>query len=100
CTELKCQPGPALKRLMSLQGPSETRREILRDRTSDALSASLLVEARERARVYLLSGLGGDVVEDVGLAHVSDVGEVARLGRQHESCILISGGQHAVAVTE
>lgn len=100
CTELKCQPGPALRRLTSVESPGETRREILRDRSSDAVSAALLVEARERARVYLLSGLEEEVVEDLGLGHVSRVEEVARLSRQHESCILISGAQHAVAVAE
>lgn len=100
CTELKCQPEASLRRLMSTEGASDARHEILRDRTSDAISASLLVEARERARVYLLSDLGEEVVEDLGLGHVSQVEEVARLSRQHESCILISGAQHAVAVAE
>jgi nickel-dependent lactate racemase len=100
CTELKCQPGPALRRLAALETAADPLREILRDRTADAVSASLLVEAREKARVYLLSGLGEDVVEDLGLGHVAAAEQVSRLSRQHESCILLAGAQHAVAVAE
>jgi nickel-dependent lactate racemase len=100
CSELKCQPGPALRRLSTWDESDLARRNVLRERSADAISASLLVEARERARVYLLSGLEEETVEELGLGHVSAAQEVARLSRQHKSCILLASAQHAVAVAE
>ncbi len=95
CTELQCEPGPALRRLTS-PGALDALHEIRRDRTADAISASLLVSTCERARVYLLSRLSGEVVEDLGLGHVDEPEQVGRLSRQHESCILLANAHHAV----
>jgi hypothetical protein len=43
----------------------------------------------------LLSGLDESVVEDLGLGHVAKAEEINRLGRQHDTCILLANAQHA-----
>lgn len=103
CTDLECRPGPALQRLAA-PGPDvrgqgqddRVLRQIRRDRSADALSASLLIETRERARVCLLSRLDGNVVEELGVGYVADGKEIERLSRQHESCILLANADHAI----
>lgn len=96
CTELKCSPGPALQRLGSADDEDEALREIRRDRSLDAVSAALLAEAKRRARIYLISGLNSDFVEDLGVGYVAQPDEIANLSRQHDSCILLGNAHHAV----
>jgi nickel-dependent lactate racemase len=100
CTELQCQPGPALKRLASPAGIDAAMRAIRREHTADAVSASLLAEAQQRARVYLLSRLSDEVVEDMGLGYVGRAEEIGRLSRQHDSCILVGNAQYALVTSQ
>ena len=99
CTDLKCSPGPALQRLTAADDEDSALRDIRRDRSSDAVSASLLAEAKRQARIYLLSGLDSDFVEDLGVGYVSRPDEVTNLSRHFESCILLGNAQHAVLST-
>jgi nickel-dependent lactate racemase len=89
CTDLQCRPGPALQRLASESDDHVARREILRDRSFDALAALTLLDARSRVEVFLLSGLGEDTVEDLGLGYVSSAEQIARLSHQYSSCLLL-----------
>ena len=41
------------------------QRNLRRERSEDAISATLLADANQRVQVYLLSGLGSEVVEDL-----------------------------------
>ena len=70
-----------------------------RDRSEDAVAAALLVTERLRVHVYLLSHLGSDIVEELGLGYVASGEEVERLSRQFENCILLGNAQHAVLAT-
>ena len=99
CTDLKCLPGPALQRLTSADDEEQALREIRRDRSSDAISAALLADAKRRASIYLLSGLDSDFVEDLGVGYVSEPDEVTNFSRHFESCILLGNAQHAVLST-
>jgi nickel-dependent lactate racemase len=96
CTNLRSRPGPAMQRLTGLRDYESVVHELRRDRSSDATSAALLAETRERVRVYLLSDLDGELVEDLGVGYVTSADDVERLTRQHESCILLGNAQHAV----
>jgi len=100
CTDLNCRPGPGLQRLTGTRDYDSLIHELRRDRSSDATSAALLAEMRERVQVYLLSELDGDVVEDLGVGYVNGTGDVQRLSRQHESCILLGNAQHAVLTAD
>lgn len=96
CTDLQCGPGPALQRLTSRADARNLVHELNRDRSVDAVSASLLVEARQRNHIYLLSGLAVDAVEDLGLGYISSNEEISHLIQQFESCILLANAHHAV----
>ncbi|MEO2021374.1 MAG: lactate racemase domain-containing protein [Pirellulaceae bacterium] len=96
CTDLQCGPGPALQRLTSQADARNLVRELNRDRSVDAVSAALLVEARQRNHIYLLSGLAADAVEDLGLGYISSNEEISHLIQQFESCILLANAHHAV----
>jgi hypothetical protein len=95
CTEIRRSPGPALRQLSAFDD-WETRRRVLERRPSfDAPAASLLADLLERNRIYLLSDLDGETVEDLGLVHVESEEEIARLTRMHHGCILLGDAQYA-----
>jgi nickel-dependent lactate racemase len=96
CTDLRCEPGPALQRLAVPDDDEAILRDIRRDRSRDAVSASLVVEARNRAKVYLMSGLDEATVEDLGVGFVTREEEINRLARQFDSCILLANAHRAM----
>jgi hypothetical protein len=73
--------------------------ELRRDRTADATPAALLAEALERVKVFLLSDLEEEAVEDLGVGHVGSTEQIVRLSRQFASCILLGNAQHAFLAT-
>ena len=99
CTQMRCRPGPSLMRLTSGADDFQMLREIRRDRSADALSATLIVEAKQRARVYLLSDLETDFVEDLGIGHVDGEEDLGRLSIQYDNCMLLGNAQHASVIT-
>ena len=96
CTNLNVRPGPALQRLMGAVDLDSLMHDLRRERSSDATTATLLAETRERVQVYLLSELDSEAVEDLGVGFVGDAEEVERLSRQYASCILLGNAHHAV----
>ncbi len=100
CTDLRCHPGPALQRLAGESDDQTARREILRDRSRDAMAALLLLDARPRVQVYLMSGLEEEMVEELGLGYVRSREEIARLTRQYDSCLLLGDAHRAMLQLE
>lgn len=101
CTELCRPPGPALRSLAILDNQPELfQQAIRRERSEDAPSACLLAQIIPRVRVYLLSRLTGEAVEELGIGYVQEATEVQRLSRQHSSCILLGNAQHAMLALE
>ncbi len=97
CTNLTCAPGPALQQLAKFDDEDErTLRQLQREGSPDAVSAALLWDLRQRARIYLLSGLDEETVEDLGLGYVSRGEEVNHLCQHHASCILMADAHRAV----
>ena len=83
--------------------PSKTappRRHVDREPTADALPAAELLCAQDRATVYLLSRLDQELVEELGVAPVSNARELARLSGRFESCILLPCAEYAVATPQ
>ena len=100
CTDLTCGPGPALQRLTSREDDGKLSHELNRDRSQDAISASLLVAARQRNHIYLLSGLEAEAVEELGLGYVSQNQEISHLIQQFESCIILANAHRAVLTAD
>jgi nickel-dependent lactate racemase len=95
CTDLARRPGPALSLLIGDLDLDKIEAKIGRKQRADALAATQLIDALRRVRVYLLSQLDREVVEDLGLGHIERPQEVANLCRRHASCILLANSQHA-----
>jgi lactate racemase len=93
CTDLKTDPGPALRRISDAEDLDMALAEACRDTSADARMASELIRALLRGRVYLMSNVDPELVEQAGMAPVSNDAEIAHLARQHESCILLSHAQ-------
>jgi nickel-dependent lactate racemase len=96
CTELRCQPGPALQCLVGHGRSVDILNRLNHECSADAVSASLLMEACESKHIYLLSGLSEQTVEDLGLGFVSEPDDIARLSQRHPSCILLADAHRAM----
>jgi hypothetical protein len=95
CTELEAQPGTALKHLAESIDIDSSQSRLRKDRSTDAPLARLLVEAHDRATIYLLSELEEDAVTSLGLAYVARPDEINRLASHYDSCILLADAQFA-----
>ena len=96
CCDLRSKPGPSLRRIARAESLDDARRIVAKDHTPDAIAAATLVKALQRARVYLLSRLDEERVEELGLAYVASADEVVRLVSHHESCVVLQNAQQAV----
>ena len=99
-TDLAAELGPGTQRLRNADDVNQVLREIGQERPVDSLVAAELAHALERGPLYLVSQLDENLVEDLGIASVSDEEELARLVSRHDSCILLANAQHAVARPE
>jgi nickel-dependent lactate racemase len=100
CTELREPLGPALRQLAGAADTDAAQQRLRKMHSSDAALARLLATELERASVYLLSQLDEDTVTPLGIAHVGDPADVARLASRAESCVLLGDGQYVVASVE
>jgi len=100
CTDLDSPPGAALQRLTELRDFETTLLELKKDRSPDVTAATQLLQALQQYRVYLLSNLDDELVEDLGMAPIGDETELVRLSQRYETCILLSNAQFAVALPE
>jgi hypothetical protein len=100
CCDLARQPGPALAALAESEDHDATLKQVRRQQLPDARIAARLQRANQRATVYLLSHLADELVEDLGMAPIADAAEVQRLASRHDTCLLLSNAQHAVATPQ
>ena len=94
CCDLAAGPGPALQRMAHAPSPDSALRQDGPKRPADALPAAQLARALQQHKVYLLSRLDPSVVEDLDVFPLAGPDELARLVRQHRSCILLSNAQY------
>jgi nickel-dependent lactate racemase len=96
CSDLAQRPGPGLARLAASDNPQAALKRLARERPSDALPAAEIVAALERGKVYLVSRLDDEAVEELGLLPLSP-GAVSRVAQRHKSCIVLANAQYARA---
>lgn len=89
CSDLRAAPGPAVQYLAGTESREEAMRQIRQDRPEDTFSAVQLARAQERSRVYLLGGLDPTLLEQLEIAPIADVAELARLIQRHNSCVIL-----------
>lgn len=96
CTELDCPPGEALFQFGDQAGMPAEEEKGNGGSSPDALAAEQLALASQRARIYLLSRLNQDIVERLGIAHVSETSQISRLTDQCDSCIVLAEADRTV----
>lgn len=97
CSELDDRPGHALGQLIGSDDFAQVEANVRNDHSSDSWTAWHVARALQRGPVYFLSRLSADDVEELGLAPVADLDELARLASHQESCIVLDHSQYAVA---
>jgi nickel-dependent lactate racemase len=96
CSNLDDPPGESLGRLIGSEDLDRIERRLVQDHAADTWAAWQLVRALQHGPVYFLSQLDAETVEDLGLAPVASVQELARLASRHESVAVIEDAQHAI----
>ena len=97
CSELNSRPGHAIGQLIGNPDFAAVESNVRNDHSADSWTAWHLARAVQRGPVYFLSQLEADDVEEMGLAPVADLEELARLASHQESCIVLDDSQYAVA---
>lgn len=81
--------GPGATMLRRCQEPEDLLKPLRREPTVDAVEISQLIHALRRARVYLLSKLPTEVVEELGMIALADANELQRLVSTITNCRVI-----------
>jgi nickel-dependent lactate racemase len=97
CSDLEAPLGPTLGHLVGNSDWESYERGARSDKEVDSWPAWQLVRALQRGPVYFLSQLEEELVEEMGLAPLTDFDQLARLASRHESCIVLDDAQYAVA---
>ncbi len=90
CTELSEAPGTGIRALAETEEVPQAIRWIRRHRPADVMPAMQLATLLEEHRVYLLSRLDDELVEDLGIIPVETEAEVARLAQRSGRCVLLA----------
>lgn len=98
CCELAIAPGPALRRLASVDSRETALRQVSKERPVDALPAVQLAQTLQQHPVYLLSKLEPSVLEDLDIIPIADIDELIRLAQHHTSCTLLANAPYVTAV--
>ena len=93
CCDLADAPGPAV-RFLAGRSREEALHKIRKHRPSDFFSAMQLARTQERSRVYLLSRLDHELLDQLDIAPINGNDELARLVRQFDSCIVLANAPH------
>ncbi len=96
CCSLADNPGPALQQLAAAGSRQAALQQIEKEQPPDALVGASLARARDRASVYLLSGLDPEVVDQLDMIHVAEADELVRLAGHYPSCLLLADAPRAV----
>jgi hypothetical protein len=99
CTELSDAPGPGIRVAAAAQDLSQAQRRLHKQNPVDLSAAEQWAEALSKSRVYLLSRLDEQQVENVGAAHIAAAEEVGRLIERTDSCVLLEAAQYALPTT-
>jgi len=96
CSELAAAIGPALQTLVGADDLDAALADIAKRHPADSLPAMELVRALHRGKVYLLSRLDDELVEELGMSPVA-ADQLSRLAARYDSCIVLSNAQYSTA---
>jgi len=97
-SQLEAAPGEGIEMLRRAEEPRDAFRPLRQVGPADLIAATQFAQAVDWGRVYLLSRLDSDLVEDLFCVPIENEAEVARLlAADDESCLFIGSAQHADA---
>lgn len=90
-SNISAEPGPALQALIDAQDLNETLQAIRDSKLEDAQTATRLAELVEHRRIYLMSGLDEQTVEDLRMTPIGSESEIIRLSERFRSALVLEG---------
>jgi hypothetical protein len=81
--------GPAAEIIRRSRDPQEAIEVLRRHPLADGIEMLRLLETSQLARVYLLSSLPGEILEEFGVFQLADADELQRLLDQSRSCVVL-----------
>ena len=99
-TDLDESPGDGLSLIRGVNAPADALSMLRSLAPSDLLPATQCAEATDWARVYLLSELDDELVEDLFITPLKNEDEVGRLLSLPEKCVFLENAQHAFGRVE
>lgn len=96
CSELEEGLGPALEQIVGAVDLDEALAEIQRLHPADALTATQVVQALQHGKIYLISQLDEELVEELGIAPL-ELQHLSRIAQRYATCLVITNSQYAIA---
>jgi len=90
-------PGPGMKMLRRMDSPEDAIKPLRLEAPPDLVPATQLASAADWARIYLLSGLEADLVEDLFTTPLENHREVERLIANSEPCAFLESAPNVFA---
>ena len=97
-TELRSDLTPGMQLLREVRSPRDALKPLRDSQPLDMLAASQIAKALDWAGVSLLSGLPGDLVEDLGMLPLDETEELQRLVETEDSIAVVQSAQHVHVV--
>lgn len=94
-SDLNVELSQGLELIRSGQSARDAIRPLRKQAPPDLICATQLAAAADWARIYLLSGLSDDVVDELFLTPVSNESEVRRLLNDESRCLFLEAAQFA-----
>jgi nickel-dependent lactate racemase len=94
-SDLNAELSEGLELIRSGQSARDAIRPLRKQTPPDLICATQLAAAADWARIYLLSGLADDVVDELFLTPISDESEVRRLLNDDSRCLFLEAAQFA-----
>ncbi len=99
-SEVSEAPGEGVRMLTRFRNADECLPALIEVKPLDFMQAARLVGAARRARIYLLSQLKSELVEDLFMQPLQSLKEVERLVKNSASCAFIESAQHAFGIVD
>ncbi len=90
--------GAGMEMFRRLEDPAEALNVLLQESPADLAAGFMWATAAEHARLYLLSGLASDVVEELFAIPLQHAGQAQRLLTSQASCVLLPDADKTLAV--
>ena len=93
-TDLRSDLTPGIQLLREVRSPRDALKPLRDSQPPDMMAASQIAKALDWAGVSLLSGLPGDLVEDLGMLPLDQTEELQRLVESEDSIAVVQSAQH------